>query len=141
MNEARVQTYRLELTRLFGRLLTPKDGFPEARLRRAEQRLGLALPGAMRDFYRLAGAAPETRAHNILYAPELLELDQGHLVFMVENQDVVDWGIPRRFLRRSDPIVWQRVSGDKPRWYSERMVFSVFMVKNLAWQRGMGGAA
>jgi hypothetical protein len=110
----RAEGYRQELSKVFGRPLVIKDSVTEPRLRKAERRLGSALPQALREFYRVAGAASETRGHNLLFRPEDLVVERGYLVFMQENQAVVDWGIPRRFLETPDPPVWQRVNEEKP---------------------------
>ena len=133
----RTRRYGRALLRIFSRPLRKGDAVPEARLRRAEKRLGVALPGAMRDYYLLAGSAAENREHNVLFTPDELALEGGYLVFMEENQAVVHWGIPLSLTRRADPQVWQRVNADIPEWHSEDMTFSVFIVKNLAWQRGV----
>ena len=136
-NERRIGAYSSALQRVFGRHVTRKDAIPEVRLRRAEKRLGFSLPSALRDYLRLAGGARENREHNRLFRPEELIVEDGYLVFMEENQAVVDWGMPLALVRRADPEVWQRVNGDAPEWYSEEMRFSEFILKNLAWHRGM----
>ena len=136
-SERRIVMYARLLTRVLGRPLAGKDGVRESRLRRAEKRLHLALPEAIRDFYLLAGAAPETREHNRLLDPEDLVVEAGHLLFMEENQGVVDWGFPLSQKGRADPRIWQRVNDDPPRWYSERMPFSAFILKYLAWLCGV----
>jgi enamine deaminase RidA (YjgF/YER057c/UK114 family) len=125
---------------VFGRPVARKDAVPEARLRRAERRLGFRLPDALRDYLALAGLAKENREHNRLFRPEELAVEDGYLLFMEENQAVVHWGVPVGLLEKSDPEVWQRVNGDRPEWYSEEMRFSEFMIKNLAWQRGVDQA-
>ena len=136
-NGRRTAAYARILRTLIGRPLITRDGVAEQRLKQAEKRLGIALPAAMRDYYVVAGAAIENREHNQLYTPEELVVEEGRLLFMEENQAVVHWGVPLRSKRRADPEVWQRVNGDKAEWYSEHMAFSVFIVKNLAWQRGI----
>ena len=133
----RTAEYTRALGRVFGRPLTRRDRVPESRLRRAESRLRLPLPPAIREFYGLAGAAGETREHNVLFHPEDLVIEEDHLLFMEENQAVVHWGIPLSQKRRADPDVWQRVNGDEARWYPEGMTFATFILENLAWQRGV----
>jgi hypothetical protein len=135
-NERRIAEYTGALEGVFGRPLTSRDSVLESRLRRAESRLRLPLPPAIREFYGLAGAARETREHNVLFHPEDLVIEEDHLLFMEENQAVVHWGIPLSQKRRADPDVWQRVNGDEARWYPEEMTFATFILKNLAWQRG-----
>ena len=134
---ARISTYRIALRQIFGRPLSARDGIPESRLALAERRLRIGLPPAVREFYRLAGAARECREHNHLYSPEDLNQEDGRLVFMNENQGVVDWAVSLGSRQRADPEVWQRVGEDNAPWYSEEMTFSVFILRNLAWQRGI----
>jgi hypothetical protein len=133
----RVAKYRRTLHTILGRPVGKGDSLPERRLARAEKRLGMTLPAAIRDYYLVAGAAIENREHNRLFTPEELLVEDGRLLFMEENQAVVHWGVPLRSKRRADPEVWQRVNGDQAEWYSEQMAFSLFIVKNLAWQRGV----
>ena len=85
------------------------------------------------------------KAHNELYAPDGLAIEDGYLVFMEENQAVVNWGIREEDLSQPDPEVWQRVNSDPPEWYSENMPFSTFICKMLLWQsrageQGLGSA-
>ena len=127
-NERRVAKYRRTLHTIFRRPLTARDALPEQLSRRAEKRLGMALPAAMRDYYLLAGAASENREHNRLFRPEELLVEEGWLLFREENQAVVHWGIPLRSKSRTDPEVWQRVNEDETEWYPEHMAFSVFLL-------------
>jgi hypothetical protein len=133
----RSRGYRQAVEAIIGRPLLRRDGESDARLRRAERRLHLALPGAVREYYRLAGAATENREHNRLYRPSELVIEDEYLVFMEENQSVVHWGFPLPLERGADPEVWQRTNGDTPEWSSEEMPFSLFIIENLAWQRGI----
>lgn len=128
--------HRKLLERLLARALEEGDGVSPERLSAAKARLGFELPPVVVDFYRLAGSAPELQVHNRLREPEALTVEDGYLVFMEENQRVVDWGL-RLPLDGADPEVWQRVNGDEPAWYSETTPFSVFLVKNLAWTLGI----
>ena len=133
----RSREYRQAVEAIIGRPLVRRDGESEAELRRAERRLRVTLPGAMREYYLLAAAARENREHNRLYRPSELVIEDEYLVFMEENQSVVHWGLPIPAEKDPDPEVWQRTNGDMPEWYSEEMPFSVFIIENLAWQRGI----
>jgi hypothetical protein len=91
----------------------------------------------LRDYLWLAGQARENRLHNRLFLPEELVVEDGYLLFMEENQAVVHWCIPLALMRRADPEVHQRVNSEEPEWYSEDMVFTEFIIKNLEWQLGV----
>ena len=58
---------------------------------------------------------------------------------MEENQAVVDWAVSLGARPKVDPEVWQRANEDDAPWYSEEMTFGEFILKNLAWQRGVDG--
>ena len=130
--------HRQLLERLLARALERDDGVSPERLSAATARLGFELPAVVTDFYRLSGSAPELQVHNRLREPEALTVEDGYLVFMEENQRVVDWGLRLPIGGEADPEVWQRGNDDnEPEWYSEGMPFSVFIVKNLAWTLGI----
>lgn len=125
-----------QLAMVLGRELRDADRIARERLTTAERRLGFTFPALVAEFYVRAGAAPELQEHNRLREPEGLQLEDGFLVFMEENQNVVDWAM--RLPLEADPIVWQRINGgDDEEWYSEEMPFSAFIVKNLAFTRGV----
>jgi hypothetical protein len=132
---ARVDAYRSALHDIFERDLSGHDGTSAALLANCERRIGRRLPPAVREFYLLAGEASETREHNHLIEAGDLSIEDGYLVFMHENQDVVSWGVRVPF-DADDPEVWQCVNGDWPEWHSEEIPFSDFIVRNLAWQHG-----
>lgn len=125
-----------EFVAVLGRSLTEGDTVAPETLVAAEQRLGITLPEAVAAFYRQAGAAPELQEHDTLRAPEALEVDDGFLVFMDENQNVVEWGIRLLPDVATHPEVWQRPN-DQPTWHRECMTFIEFIVKRLAWTRGV----
>ena len=82
------------------------DGYEESDLRAAEAHLGLGLPPAVREMYRLFGRRDDlTRVQDRLLAPDDLEVDDGVLVFRMENQAVTRWGVPVADLDRPDPPV------------------------------------
>ena len=137
VTEAVTFPHRQLLERLLARALEEGDGVSPERLSAAKARLGFELPTVVVDFYRLAGSTPELQVHNRLREPEALTVEDGYLVFMEENQRVVDWGLGLPIGEQADPEVWQRVNGDEPAWYSETMPFSEFIVKNLAWTLGI----
>jgi hypothetical protein len=92
----------------------------------------------MHKYYLAAGEADRlSRAHNLLFRPEELRLEEDYLIFMEENQGVVHWGIAMPKLVHPDPTVWQRVNRDPAEWYSERMDSSTFITKDRAWQAGI----
>ena len=93
------------------------DGYSAAELDAAEQRIGLKLPEALREWYQLAGQREDVVAtQNHLMRPQDLNIVDGLLVFHSENQDVVEWGIKPDDLHLPDPPVYLNDSGrhDEP---------------------------
>ncbi|MFD6953388.1 hypothetical protein A6A08_26050 [Nocardiopsis sp. TSRI0078] len=91
--------------------LDGSDGWGEADLDAAEDRLGLRLPAALREAYRLFARRTDlTSNHDRLLAPAELHVDTAGeaLVFRHENQGAASWGILLRTLQEEDPAVLVR---------------------------------
>ena len=91
--------------------LQPGDGYSTAELDAVEERLGLKLPAALREWYQIAGHRKDIiAAQNFLRSPDRLytrEEDSGNvLYFYTENQAVVNWGILASDLELYDPPVY-----------------------------------
>jgi hypothetical protein len=88
--------------------LSDDDGWAEADLRAAEQRLGVRLPAAIREAYALFGRRQDlTSVQDRLLGPDELEVDRTGdvLIYRVENQAVAVWGVPVATVERPDPPV------------------------------------
>lgn len=91
--------------------LTPEDGWGEAELAAAEDRLGLPLPAAVREAYGLFGRRTDmTSNQDQLLSPDDLHVDEAGeaLIFREENQEVTYWGVPLADLGADDPrvVMW-----------------------------------
>lgn len=125
---------RLLARERIGRPLDARDGISLRRVRAAERRLGFPLPAMLRAFYRLAGRnGALCRAHHRFRRPEELSVDEGYLVFLEENQEVVSWGIRLAEVGVENPIVWQRNNTPPAAWYSERKRFTTFLRSMYRW--------
>ncbi|MEU3182265.1 SMI1/KNR4 family protein [Streptomyces albidoflavus] len=88
--------------------LSPADGFTLDEVQKAEDRLGVHLPAALREAYMLFGRRRDLVAQqNPLLDPEELLLDPSGelLVFRSENQGCAGWGIALADCSREDPPV------------------------------------
>jgi hypothetical protein len=132
------QKYVAALEPLLGRSLVPGDGLKVSQIASAERRLELKLPLAMKAYYQVAGRLPVNVEHNRLYPPQRLRIEDGKLVFMEENQRVAYWALDISRRHGSDPVVYQTTNQRKLLWYSERLVFSNFILKMWRWQRSVG---
>ncbi|MEU9376547.1 SMI1/KNR4 family protein [Streptomyces sp. NPDC048255] len=87
------------------------DGWGEADLAAAEERLGVRLPAALREAYLLFGRRGDlTNNHDVLLGPAELYVDDTKeaLVFRHENQGAASWGILLDSLQDDDPAVFIR---------------------------------
>ncbi|MFF4105403.1 SMI1/KNR4 family protein [Streptomyces sp. NPDC001903] len=88
--------------------VSPADGFTSAEVQRAEDRLGIRLPVALREAYALFGRRRDLVAQqNPLLEPDELLFDPSGelLVFRSENQGCAGWGVALADLSREDPPV------------------------------------
>ncbi|MFV2120313.1 SMI1/KNR4 family protein [Streptomyces sp. Act-28] len=84
------------------------DGWAEADLDAAEERLGLRLPTALREAYLQFGRRSDlTGNHDVLLGPAELYVDDAGeaLVFRHENQGAASWGVLLDDIRDDDPAV------------------------------------
>ena len=96
--------------------LQPGDGYSAAELDAAEDRLGLKLPLALREWYELAGKRKDiTAAQNFLRLPHSLYTQEEDgakvLYFYRENQGEPNWGVLASDLKSDDPPVYLDETG------------------------------
>jgi len=85
---------------------TPDDGVSDALILAAERRLGLELPQAVCEAYRLFGNRPEiTAAVGLMVPIEDLAIQDGALIVWFDPEDDTMWGIPLERLFDHDPPV------------------------------------
>lgn len=112
--------------------LSADDGFSEADIALAEKKLGFRLPESLRLYYSLAGKLTINTVYNRLLSPGEIKIEDGYLLFMEENQEVVTWGIPLTMRENLDPVVWQR-DNTSMEWHTESLPFSLFMFEYFSW--------
>jgi hypothetical protein len=115
-------------------------GVPPSEIEAAENRLGAALPRALREFYQVLGNWDLNVAHNRLLAPNELRWVNDRLVFYEENEKLAQWGILRAHLKQENPVVAQGVrERGRTQWYDEELPCSQFLVMMTYWQTLVGG--
>jgi hypothetical protein len=83
------------------------DGYSEAELSAAEERLGISLPAALKEAYTLFGRRSDlTRNREYLLEPTAIYLKHGALIFRHENQGASVWGILIEDTQNPDPPVY-----------------------------------
>jgi len=125
--------------RFLGRSLRGEDGLNEEEIQKAERLLGLRLPLAMREYYRVVGAIDQlNRLQNVIFSPKELYIEDEFLMFMDENQSVVSWGLKISELSSPDPTAWQLNNTPPEQWLSEEKTFSELLESMFEWYEEAG---
>jgi hypothetical protein len=121
------------ITSVFGPL-SAAHRIPDRTIAAAEKRLGVTLPAALGDYYRLAGKHKlVSDGMNHLRKPSKLQLSDGVLVFMDENQDVFSAGVLAADLGKDDPPVSERNRGERE-WRLAATRLSRYLLVTFCWQ-------
>lgn len=121
--------------------LPAHPGIPEQDIAAWEARTGETLPGPLREYLLAVGNMPFNRAYNKLYTLDELRIEDGKLIFMVENQNVVHWATDTADTSE-DPLVFQQaIDEDDELWYPEEEQCATFLELMIYWQTVNGGFA
>jgi hypothetical protein len=108
-------------------------GCPEEELAQCEARLGVRLPTALRVWYARWGARRDVWSlQDKFQLLSDLRMDQDILVFCVENQGVVRWGLERQDLDLEDPPVQVSKPADSKFWLAQSDTTSAFALQFAA---------
>ena len=114
--------------------LAEGDGIPDDQLDSAEARLGVALPGVLRQLYRLCGRRGDLhRACEDLTLPPALQVRGDYLLFYQNTIEQRHWAIPLH--QGDDPPV---VRDGRDGWEADYPSLATFLLAMLFWQ-GMNG--
>ncbi|MGI5214774.1 hypothetical protein [Plantactinospora sp. CA-290183] len=123
------------------------DGVGEAELDAAEARLGVRLPAAVREAYRLFGRRADLTSENgLLYAPDELEYDAADqiLVFRAAHQGVAFTGVSLADPTEPDPptrTYTPMLDPEHEGWTPFLDRFSLTCVELVLWESVEGGGA
>jgi len=131
------------------RPLEDGDGYSASELDAAEQRLGLKLPEALREWYGLAGHRKDIVAvQNFLRLPDHLFTRQEEdiqedvcevLYFYSENQSVVNWGILASDLVLDDPPVYLDETGAIENHTLSEFITQMVVLETTCFGSALGG--
>jgi len=142
--ENRMASYAQQYIRTLeslGRALSPADTMPATLIERAEGRLGIRIPEALRAFHLVAGRATDfTDRHDHFLPPDKWCLHGGVLTFLAENQAVVLYGIHGSASPPQDPPVFMSTNHSPFDWYDVCRSTSEFVRGMLCWEAAFGGA-
>jgi hypothetical protein len=112
--------------------LKPSDGDPAVALDAAESRLGIGLPLALREWYGIAGRRGDIWSRQDTFLrPEQLRVEEDRLIFYMENQAVVRWGIRVADHQSEDPAVFVSSADEPGVWIEEDGSTSLFALQML----------
>jgi len=114
-------------------------GIASAPIAAAEARLGLVLPGPLKDFFAIAGGSRDLMTADYLFLPpDKLHVDCEHLIFCKERQGLEDFGIAladiAALAERPNPPVDVRPKGRSEWLLGEEGNLSAFLLGMTAWQ-------
>src|SRR5258708_23142597 len=128
------QIYKAIVKKHLKRGVEKNDGCVEKEIAKAEKGLGVRIPKAIREYYRIVGNNNDlNKYHNYFYDLKELVIDDEYLLFMDENQCVVSWGIKVSDINDENPEIWQRNNTEPVQWHSEEMAFTEFIQKMFEW--------
>jgi hypothetical protein len=110
-----------------------EDGIPADELDEVLSEHDLSIPLVLREFYLAVGGCDDLmEAYHFFWDPEELEIEDGFLMFLEDEDEAFTWGIREDQLDVPDPIVWRR-NNAKGSWVSEEGTFSEFVFDLFEW--------
>lgn len=108
---------------LIGRELLEDDGIDKDRIKDTESRLGIKIPAALKDFYMLLGNIESfISAFEYFVNVEELEIIDGKLLFLEENQGVCYWAMNVEHEEDNMVYVCTDLEQEQLEWYPETSV-------------------
>ena len=109
------------------------DGLSAEELREGLAQSEVSIPFVLEEFYRALGNNEDfMEAYHYFLDPEELEIEDGYLLFLEDEEEKFVWGFKASQLDVPDPIVYRR-SNAKGKWTSEEGTFSEFTLDMFTW--------
>lgn len=106
-----------------------EDGMSDEDL---QEDLTVAVPHALREFYGALGNSELMEAYYYFWDPDELEVEDGYLLFLEDEDELYTWGIRADQVDIPDPLVWRR-NNAKGNWVCEEGTFSEFTLDYFDW--------
>ncbi|MCC9195691.1 hypothetical protein QNO08_14450 [Arthrobacter sp. zg-Y820] len=110
-----------------------EDGIPADILNQMLDAHDFSIPLVLREFYLALGNCEDLmEAFHFFWDPDELEIEDGYLLFLEDEDEKFAWGFRVDQLDVPDPIVWRRnnARGD---WQSEEGTFSEYVFDMFEW--------
>lgn len=110
-----------------------EDGIPEEELNRILAEHDFGIPLVLREFYLALGRCEDLmEAYHFFWDPDELEVEDGYLLFLEDEDEQFVWGFRVDQLAVPDPIVWRR-NNARGEWQSEEGTFSEYVLDLFEW--------
>ena len=133
MSEMFLEKFRALVPKYLEDQWRPEDGIPAAELDEILEEHDFSIPLVLREFYlALGGCEDLMEAFHFFWDPDELEVEDGYLLFLEDEEEKFTWGFRTDQLDIPDPIVWRRnnARGD---WQSEEGTFSEYTFDMFEW--------
>lgn len=109
----------------------PQEGYTEQELAQliAESELAdtIQLPTVLQELYLALGRCEEIlEAYHFIFDPDELVVEEGHLLFLEDEEERWVWGVSVHDLDLPDPLIHRR-NNDKHEWTPEGATVSEFL--------------
>ena len=133
MTELFADKFRALVPQYFDDEWVEEDGLSEEELTELLAGKNFELPLALREFYRAVGATEDImEAFHFFWDPDELEIEDGFLLFLEDEEEQHVWGMRVGQLNVPDPIVWRR-NNAHGEWQSEDGTFSEYVLDLFEW--------
>ncbi|WP_026532765.1 hypothetical protein [Arthrobacter sp. H41] len=133
MTELFLDKFRALVPSYFEDEWVEEDGLSSAELEEMMQGKDFELPLALREFYLAVGATEDImEAFHFFWDPDELEIEDGFLLFLEDEEELYTWGMKADQLSVPDPIVWRR-NNARGEWKSEDGTFSEYVLDLFEW--------
>lgn len=110
---------------------TQEEGYTHEELKtllaNSELPANTALPHVLEELYLALGSCDELmEAYHFIFDPDELVIEDGHLLFLEDEDERWAWGVDAHDLDVPDPLIHRR-NNDKQEWTSEGATVSEFL--------------
>ncbi|NVN00580.1 hypothetical protein [Arthrobacter sp. SDTb3-6] len=133
MSDIFVEKFRGLVPLYLGEPWQKADGIDREDLDSIFAELDLTVPQALQEFLNAVGNCEELmEAYYYFWDPEELEIEDGYLLFLEDEDEAYTWGMRADQADVPDPIVWRR-NNATGEWVNEEGTFSEFVLDMLDW--------
>ncbi|MGO2003182.1 hypothetical protein ACTXOR_02830 [Arthrobacter rhombi] len=133
MAEMFVEKFRSLIPKYLDDQWVSQDGLTSEELGDELSEAGVEIPQVLQEFYLAVGACDDLmEAYYFFFDPDELEIEDGYLLFMEDEDEQHVWGFRADQLDIPDPIVHRRRNSNGS-WDSEEGTFSEYVLDMFEW--------